>query len=75
MRVRGALSCRPQSGRSPAFSTLSRSAQALLEPQREAPALSQREREKIGNVGATAAAAQGRPKQGQPPRGAGSYTQ
>ncbi len=41
----GALSCRPQSGLSPAFFTLSRSAQALLEPQREAPALSQRERE------------------------------
>ena len=36
----GALSCRPLAGLNPTFFTLSRSAQALLEPQRKAPTLS-----------------------------------
>ncbi len=47
---RGALSCRPQSGLSPDFSTLSRPAQAGLEPQREAPTLSPRERGQVASA-------------------------
>ena len=42
-----ALSCRPQAGPTPVFFALSRCAQAQLEPQRSAPALSRREREKV----------------------------
>jgi hypothetical protein len=42
-----ALSCRPQPWQSQSFFTLSRCAQAHLEPQRSAPALSQREREEV----------------------------